>query len=252
MRKKIIAGNWKMNLTPDQASTLVRETWEEIQGIDGVDVVVCPPFICIPTVREILDEYSINMHLGAQNMHWEESGAYTGEISPVMLKFYGVSHVIIGHSERRQYFGETDQAVNRKVLSALSHDLTPIMCVGESLKERDDGHTKDVVVAQVKRGLFEVMKDVVRRVVIAYEPIWAIGTGKAASAEDAQEVASLIREVLSEIYDEDTSREIRIQYGGSVSPENISDFMSMPDIDGALVGGASIKSESYATLVRLA
>lgn len=241
-----------MNLTPDESVSLVEEVWERIKDLDRVEVVVCPPFICIPQVRELLDSKMICVHLGAQNMHWEESGAYTGEISPIMLRFYGVTHVIIGHSERRQYFGETDQAVNRKVLSALSHDLTPIMCVGESLKERESGHTRDVVVTQVKRGLFEVPGNLARRVIIAYEPIWAIGTGKAASAQDAQEVAHLIREVLSELYDEGLSAEVRIQYGGSVSPENISDFMSMPDIDGALVGGASIKSESFAELVRLA
>ncbi len=250
MRRPIIAGNWKMNLLPDQAVALVENLWRLISSQDRVEVVVCPPFVDIPAVYGVIQGGNMDIRLAAQNMYWEESGAFTGEISPSMLLEFGVTHVIIGHSERRQYFGETDQGVNRKVRSALEHGLVPIMCVGETLKQREAGDTENVVVNQVKCGLFEVDVTRAKGLVIAYEPVWAIGTGKAATAEDAEEVTSLIRMAVSETLNAEIADTIRIQYGGSVNPENMSDFMAKPDIDGALVGGASLKAEEFSKIVR--
>jgi triosephosphate isomerase len=250
LRRPIIAGNWKMNLLPDQAVALVENLWRLISSQDRVEVVVCPPFVDIPAVYGVIQGGNMDIRLAAQNMYWEESGAFTGEISPSMLLEFGVTHVIIGHSERRQYFGETDQGVNRKVRSALEHGLVPIMCVGETLKQREAGDTENVVVNQVKCGLFEVDVTRAKGLVIAYEPVWAIGTGKAATAEDAEEVTSLIRMAVSETLNAEIADTIRIQYGGSVNPENMSDFMAKPDIDGALVGGASLKAEEFSKIVR--
>ena len=250
MRKPIIAGNWKMNMLVAQAVGLVTDLWELVSGADGVEVVVCPPFVDIPAVAEAMSVGGIGFGLGAQNMHWEESGAFTGEVSPVMLKEFGVTHAIIGHSERRQFFGETDQGVNRKVQSALAHNLVPIMCVGETLKQREAVETDNVVTGQVKRGLFEVAADDAAGVVIAYEPIWAIGTGKAATSEDAETVTKLIRATVEGLYGGQTAAVVRVQYGGSVTPANVSELMSMPDIDGALVGGASLKAQDFADIVR--
>ena len=250
MRRPIIAGNWKMNLLPDQAVALVENLWRLISSQDRVEVVVCPPFVDIPVVYGVIQGGNMDIGLAAQNMYWEESGAFTGEISPSMLLELGVTHVIIGHSERRQFFGETDQGVNRKVRSALEHGLVPIMCVGETLKQREAGDTENVVVNQVKCGLFEVDVTRAKALVIAYEPVWAIGTGKAATAEDAEEVTSLIRMAVSETLNAEIADTIRIQYGGSVNPENMSDFMAKPDIDGALVGGASLKAEDFSKIVR--
>lgn len=252
MRKPIIAGNWKMNLVPGQAVELVKGLWADISGYDEVEVVVCPPCIDLPAVSECMASGDIRIGLGAQNMHWEESGAYTGEVSPTMLLDLGVTHVIIGHSERRQLFGEKDQGVNRKVKSALEHGLVPIMCVGETLKQREAGETEDTVTGQVKCGLFELGPGEVSTVVVAYEPIWAIGTGKAATAGDAQEVIGLIRSVLSEQFGGQAAETLRIQYGGSVKPDNVSEIMAMPDIDGALVGGASLKADVFARIVKYA
>lgn len=251
MRKPVIAGNWKMNLSPDGAAGLVDGLWELISGQEGAEVVVCPPFVDIPKVSEIIRNKNMTIALGAQNMHWEESGAYTGEISPSMLLDLDVTHVIIGHSERRQFFGESDQGVNRKVKSALDHKLVPIMCVGESLKQREAGETEDTISSQVKCGLFEIEGDLLSTIIIAYEPIWAIGTGKAATENDAQEVIGMIRKTVAGILGEDVSAEIRILYGGSVTPDNIESFMSMEDIDGGLVGGASLKPGVFADIVRL-
>jgi len=250
MRKPLIAGNWKMNLLAKDAVSIVEKLWSLISDVNNVEVVICPPFIDIPAVSKIIREREMDILLGAQNMHWEESGAFTGEISPVMLLEFGISHVIIGHSERRQYFGETDQAVNRKVRSAIEHRLVPIMCVGESLKERETGQTEMVVNGQVKRGLFELTPEQVRMMVIAYEPIWAIGTGKAAKPEDASEVSSLIRKIVSEEFGEDTADNLRILYGGSVNSKNAGSFFSSPEIDGALVGGASLNPEDFSSIVR--
>ena len=250
MRRPIIAGNWKMNLLPGQAVALVDDLWGMISGQGSVEVVVCPPFVDIPAVSETIGSGKMDIGLAAQNMHWEESGAFTGEVSPTMLLKFGVTHVIIGHSERRQFFGETDQGVNRKVRSALEHGMVPIMCVGETLKQREAGDTENVIVSQVKCGLFEVDSTRANGIVIAYEPVWAIGTGKAATAVDAEEVISLVRRTVSETLNAEAADGIRIQYGGSVNPDNISEFMSQQDIDGALVGGASLKAEDFAKIVR--
>jgi triosephosphate isomerase (TIM) len=250
LRKPIIAGNWKMNMLPAEGVGLVNGLWKEIQGFAEVEVVVCPPFTDIEQVSRAIRDGSMSIGLGAQNMHWEDSGAFTGEVSPAMLLEFGVTHVIIGHSERRQFFGETDQGVNRKVKSALEHGLIPIMCCGESLKQRDAGETEGTVTNQVKCGLFELDDKQVSRVVIAYEPIWAIGTGKAATADDAEEVCAIIRATLQNDYDTGVADSVRIQYGGSVTPDNIGDFMAEKDIDGALVGGASLKPDVFARIVR--
>ena len=250
MRKPIIAGNWKMNLLPDQAVALVESLWELTADQDGVEIVVCPPFLDIPAVSEAIKRGDIKIGLAAQNMHWEDSGAFTGEVSPNMLLASGVTHVIIGHSERRQFFGETDQGVNRKVRSALDHGLVPIMCVGETSKQREAGETENVVAKQVECGLFEVDAALANALVIAYEPVWAIGTGKAATVGDAEVVVRMIRRTVSGALNADIADTIRILYGGSVNPENISAFMAKPDIDGALVGGASLKSEDFSRIVR--
>lgn len=250
MRKPIIAGNWKMNLLPGQAVELVAGLMESLAGQEEVEVVVCPPFIDIPAVSRAISEGGGGVAIGAQNMHWEESGAFTGEISASMLLDLDVTHVIIGHSERRQYFGETDQGVNRKVKVALSRGLTPIMCVGESLKQREAGETENVIENQVRRGFFEIEEAGAAKVVVAYEPVWAIGTGKAATAADADEVTGFIRRTVASLYGAGVSEAVRIQYGGSVTPANVAELMSMPNIDGALVGGASLKVDDFSKLVR--
>lgn len=250
MRRPIIAGNWKMNMLTGDAGKLVGDLWSEISTQDAVEAVVCPPFVDLPAVGRLISGEGMALGLGAQNMHWEESGAFTGEISPTMLLDLGVTHVIIGHSERRQLFGETDQGVNRKVASAFEHGIGPIMCCGETLKQREAGETEDVVGSQVRCGLFELDGARVSGLVIAYEPIWAIGTGVAASADDAQEVCGYIRGLVTDAYDADVAGALRIQYGGSVTPDNISELMSKEDIDGALVGGASLKAGFFSRIVR--
>jgi triosephosphate isomerase (TIM) len=250
LRTPIIAGNWKMNLLPDQAVGLVEGLWAELSGHAEVEAVVCPPFVDIPAVSMAIGEGGMSLGLGAQNMHWEDSGAFTGEVSPSMLLEFGVTHVIIGHSERRQLFGETDQGVNRKVKSALARGLVPIMCCGESLKQREAGQTESVVTNQVKCGLFELEAGQVQQVVIAYEPIWAIGTGKAATAADADEVCGMIRATLDGDFGGAIAEAVRIQYGGSVTPDNISELMATPNVDGALVGGASLKADVFSRIVR--
>ncbi|MCR4401272.1 MAG: triose-phosphate isomerase [Firmicutes bacterium] len=248
MRRRIIAGNWKMNKTRDEAVDLVEDLKGTLADVGDVEVVVCPPFTALDAVREALR--GSNIELGAQNMHWEEEGAYTGEISPLMLRSLGCMYVILGHSERRTYFGETDEAVNRKVKSAMANGLLPIICVGETLEERDAGRTEDVVVRQTKAALSGVKTNGAERIVIAYEPVWAIGTGRTASAEEANRVIHLIRQSVAEVFNERIAQEVRIQYGGSVKPQNIADFLGQPDIDGALVGGASLDSESFAAIVK--
>ncbi len=240
MRKKIIAGNWKMNKTPDEAVALVNEL-KPLVANDAVDVVFCVPAIdIIPCVAAAK---GTNIHIGAQNMYFQESGAYTGEVAPKMLTEAGVEYVIIGHSERREYFAESDETVNKKVLKAFEHGLTPIICCGETLTQREQGITIDWVRQQVKIAFLGVTADQAKTAVIAYEPIWAIGTGKVATSAQAQEVCAAIRACIGEIYDEATAAAIRIQYGGSVSGASAPELFSMPDIDGGLVGGASLKPD---------
>lgn len=240
MRKKIIAGNWKMNKTPDEAISLLNTIKDKINVAD-VDVVVCPPFVALPAVLEAVK--GSNIAVGAQNMHFEENGAYTGEVAPNMLTALGVKYVIIGHSERRQYFAETDETVNKKTLKALEHGLIPIVCVGESLEEREQGITIDLVRLQTKIALKDVKPEDAKKVVIAYEPIWAIGTGRTATSAQAEEVCKAIREVIAEIYSKEVAEEVRVQYGGSVNAANANELFNMANIDGGLVGGASLKEE---------
>ena len=240
MRKTIVAGNWKMNQTPKEALALCQLLKDKVDTKE-VDVVFCVPFVDLGVVLEALK--GTNIKVGAQNMHFAENGAYTGEISPNMLVEMGVEYVILGHSERRQYFGETNGSVNKKVKAALSHSLKPIMCCGETLEQRELGINIEFVRTQIKEGLFGISSTDVKKVVIAYEPIWAIGTGKTATSEQAQEVCFAIRQVLSELYSEEVAQEVQIQYGGSVNGKNAKELFSMSDIDGGLVGGASLKEE---------
>jgi len=240
MRKKIIAGNWKMNKTPSEATALAKSLAATC-NTDKADVVFCVPSIDIIPVLDAVN--GTNIEVGAQNVYFEDSGAFTGETSAIMLHDLGVKYVIIGHSERREYFGETDETVNRKVKKALATGLIPIVCVGESLTQREYGITIDLVRLQTKIAFNGVSADDAEKTVVAYEPIWAIGTGKTATSEQAQEVCKAIRQVLSEIYSMETAEKIRIQYGGSVNGANASELFAMPDIDGGLVGGASLKPE---------
>lgn len=229
-----------MNKTPKEALQLVNLLKNKV-NTDKSDVVFCVPYVDLITVIESVRD--TNIKVGAQNMHFENNGAFTGEISPVMLKEIGVEYVVIGHSERREYFAETNETVNKKVLKAIENKLIPILCVGETLEQREQGITIDFVRVQVKVGLKGVSSDDAKNVIIAYEPIWAIGTGKTATSEQAQEVCASIRQVIKEIYDNDTAESIRIQYGGSVSASNASELFGMKDIDGGLVGGASLKED---------
>src|SRR5690554_1332458 len=247
MRKAFIAGNWKMNKGLSEARDLVKGLKEELAGIKGIDIVVCPPAVDLTAVYGIIKDS--NIALGAQNMFWEESGAYTGELSGAMLKEAGVSYVIIGHSERRQYFKESDENVNKKVKAAFTYELKPIICVGETLEEREAGKTFDKVKTQVEADLEGLSKEQVQELVIAYEPIWAIGTGKTATAEDANQVIAYIRELLKEDFGKTADR-LRIQYGGSVKPHNVEELMAQPEIDGALVGGASLDVDSFSSIVK--
>ena len=239
-RKKIIAGNWKMNMTPSEAVALVNELKPWVVRDDG-DVVFCVPAIDIIPAMEAAK--GTNIQIGAENMYFEEKGAYTGEISPNMLNDAGVKYVIIGHSERREYFAETNETVNKKVLKAFEHGITPIICCGESLTQREQGITIDWIRQQIKIAFLNVTADQAKTAVIAYEPIWAIGTGKVATTEQAEEVCAAIRACIGEIYDEATAQAIRIQYGGSVSAASAPELFAQPDIDGGLVGGASLKPD---------
>ena len=239
-RKKIVAGNWKMNMTPSQAVKLVEELKPLVQNPD-VDVVYCVPAIDIVPVVEAVK--GTNVQVGAENMYVEEKGAYTGEIAPDMLVDAGVEYVIIGHSERRDYFKETDAFLNQKVKKAFEHNLTPILCCGESLEQREIGVTMDWIRLQIKSDLAGITAEQVQKMVIAYEPIWAIGTGKTATTEQAQEVCKGIRDCIAEMYDDATAQEVRIQYGGSVNAGNAAELFAQPDIDGGLVGGASLKAD---------
>jgi len=246
MRKPIIAGNWKMNNTVEEAVKLVNGLKDQVNDTD-VEVVVCCPFTALSEVKKAIGDSKLK--LGAQNMHYETSGAYTGEIAAPMLLELGVEYVILGHSERRQYFGETDELINKKVLQALDKGLKPILCVGETLDEREGEQTLHVVKTQTLAGLAGVTEAQMEQVVIAYEPVWAIGTGKTATAEEANQVIAYIREVIQEQYNDTISEIVRIQYGGSVKASNASEIMNEADIDGALVGGASLDAEGFLGIV---
>ena len=250
MRKPIVAGNWKMNKTVTEAVDLVTEMVPPLSGVTGVDVVVCPPFTALQAVGQALTDTSIV--LGAQNMHWEPSGAFTGEVAPIMLRDLYCHYVILGHSERRQFFGETDATVNRKVKAALDGGLRPIVCVGELLEERDGGRTAAVVESQVRGSLAGLPADAWGDIVIAYEPVWAIGTGRTATPAQAQEVHALIRSVIASLADDSVAHAIRIQYGGSMKPANAKELMAEPDIDGGLIGGAALEASSFVEIVKAA
>lgn len=247
----LIAGNWKMNMDLPEAKGLARgmiDQVDEPKGPKGVQVALCPPFVSLAAVHEVLRGTSIR--LGAQNMHHEEEGAYTGEISAGMLRSVGCDYVILGHSERRQYFGETDEGVNRKVHQAKAHRLIPIVCVGETLEEREAGREQSVVRRQVERGLEGLAADEADALVLAYEPVWAIGTGRTASPEQAQEMHAFLRELLRDLFDAEVAGRIQILYGGSMKPGNAAELLQQPDVDGGLVGGASLKADQFAAIVR--
>ncbi len=247
-RKPIIAGNWKMHKTRQQAADLANALAAQVGTYEAVEVVLCPPYTALETVGAAIR--GTRIALGAQNCHWADSGAYTGEIAPPMLVDVGCKYVIIGHSERRQYFAETDETINKKAQAAYRHGLIPIICVGETLEERQSGRTEDVITTQIKGCLSGLPSDKVAQSVIAYEPVWAIGTGQTATKEQAQEVHALIRKLVAEMFSPEVAEQIRIQYGGSVKPQNIRELMAQPDIDGALVGGASLEADSFASIVR--
>ena len=243
MRRKVIAGNWKMNVLPGEALEFVNNLAPIVKDTKN-EVIICVPFTDL--FYTLLAVQETNIHVGAQNMHWKESGAYTGEISPDMLKCINVEYVIIGHSERRQYFNETDETVNLKVKSALEHGLKTIVCVGESLEQKEAGNTEEIITSQVAKALEGLTLDDLSNTIIAYEPIWAIGTGKTATAEDANNSIKAIRNKIKELFNTD---DVTILYGGSVKPENAKELFSMSDIDGGLVGGASIKAETFGKIV---
>ena len=244
MRMPIVAGNWKMNTTPSEATELVKAMKKKLNDITGIEKVLCPPFVSLAIVKELIKGTTIK--LGAQNIHYERSGAYTGEISPVMLTGL-CEYVIIGHSERRAYFKESDSVVNKKIQAALDAQLTPILCVGESLEQNEAGETIEVVTRQVKAALKGI--ESLKGTVIAYEPIWAIGTGKAARGDQANAVSAVIRSVISQLYGDSIAQEMRIQYGGSVTAANVAEFTGQPEIDGGLVGGASLKAAEFIGIV---
>ncbi len=246
MRIPIIAGNWKMYKTSAEALDFIEKIKEPLKGTE-VEIVLCVPYTLLAPIKEAVK--GTNIKVAAQNVHWEEQGAFTGEISPLMLKDIGVDYCVIGHSERRQLFNETDETVNNKAFSVLKHGIKPIVCVGETLKQRENGETERLIRSQVMNALKGIDSDEVKKVVIAYEPIWAIGTGKTATAQQANQVAFRIRETLRELYGEDICSEVRIQYGGSVKPGNIEEIMDQEDIDGALVGGASLNANDFIQIV---
>ncbi|WP_144461290.1 triose-phosphate isomerase [Siminovitchia fortis] len=247
MRKPIIAGNWKMHKTMEEAVDFTEKVKGLVPSNAQVDTVICAPFLFLDRLVKEVNGY--NVKIGAQTMHYEEKGAFTGEVSPAALKGIGVSHVILGHSERRELYNETDNSVNKKVLSAFRYGMIPIVCVGESLEQWENGETNEHVGNQVKRALQGLTEEQVKCLVIAYEPIWAIGTGKSSTAEGADEVCGHIRQVIENNFSKEAADAVRIQYGGSVKPENIRDFISCPNIDGALVGGASLDPDSFLALL---
>ena len=251
MRKVMIAGNWKMNKTFSEGVELALALNEELKdGTGDVEVVVCPPAVDLKGVAEVIEQNDAPFGLGAQNVYWEEAGAYTGEISADMLVELGVTYVIIGHSERRQYFGETDQTVNARVKAALQKGLKPIICVGETLEEREGGKVEEVLVRQTTEALKDIAEAELMNIVVAYEPVWAIGTGKTATAEVANDTIKIIRDTIAKLYSKKTAEEIvRIQYGGSMNPKNVKELMAMPEIDGGLIGGASLKAPDFSLVV---
>jgi triosephosphate isomerase len=248
MRKPIIAGNWKMYKTIPEARKLVSELLSELGEETQVEIVFCPPYTALAAVKELLQNTPYG--LAAQNLHWKAEGAYTGEVSPQMLKDAGCDYVVIGHSERREYFGETDANVNLKAKAALNAGIKPIICVGESLAEREAGETESLIRRQTEAALSGLNPADIPQIVIAYEPIWAIGTGKSSNGEDANHVIGLIRKTVAGLFGAEAASQMRIQYGGSVKPENIKEFMDQPEIDGALVGGASLKTDSFMKIIR--
>ena len=247
MRKIIIAGNWKMNKTASEAAALANEIVPLAGDVDAVDVVLCPPFLSLPTVTSAVKASKIRT--GAQNVFWEDSGAFTGEVSADMILDVGAAFVILGHSERRQYFGETDETVNRRLKKSLEKGLNPIVCIGETLEQREADETETVIETQVKQGLAGIPDADMRKTVLAYEPVWAIGTGKTATPEQANDVHAFIRKILTGMYSRDTADAVRIQYGGSMKPENADALLGQPDIDGGLIGGASLKAGPFAEIV---
>lgn len=247
MRKPIIAGNWKMYKTFDEAAEFVEAIVDQIPSNDKVDAVICAPSLYLSTLVDIAEES--DLAIGAQTMHYEQQGAFTGEISPSQLASIPIDYVIIGHSERRQYYNETDDAVNKKVMAAFAHSIVPIVCCGETIEERESGSTEQKITEQVTIALQGLTAEQVEHLVIAYEPIWAIGTGKTATADDANAVCGAIRQVIENLYSADTAQKVRIQYGGSVNPDNITELLSKEHIDGALVGGASLQVQSYLKLL---
>ena len=249
VREAIIAGNWKMNKTPSEAAALINEMKPLVAKAD-CKVVLCVPFVDLDAALKASN--GSNIEIGAENCHFEKSGAFTGEVSPVMLKEMGVKYVIIGHSERRQYFGETDVTVNRRLKSALEEGLKVILCVGETLEQREQGITAELVAMQTKIALLGVSKEDAKNVIIAYEPVWAIGTGKTATSDQAEEVCAIIRNVIADIYDNETAQGMTIQYGGSMNAKNADELLSKVNVDGGLIGGASLKAEDFSIIVKAA
>ena len=249
LRKAVIAGNWKMNKTPEEAKVLLNEIAPLVKDAD-CDVIACVPYVDLCTSLEATK--GTNIKIGAENCHWAESGAYTGEISAKMLAAMGLEYVIIGHSERRQYFGETDVTVNKRVRAAINEGLTVILCVGEMLEDREFGITNELVAMQTKIALAGVTKEELSKVIIAYEPVWAIGTGKTATADQANEVCAAIRNVIADVYDKDAADAMTIQYGGSMNDANADELLSKEDVDGGLIGGASLVAEKFAAIVKAA
>ncbi len=247
MRTRIIAGNWKMHKTADEAKQFTEAVLAKLPKSDKVEAVICPPALYLQSLTELTK--GTDLHVSAQTMHEAKEGAFTGEVSPAMLQSIGVKHVVLGHSERREYYNETDETVNAKTKAAFEYGITPIVCVGETLEERENGSTVQIVSDQVTKAFQDVSAENAKVAVIAYEPIWAIGTGKTATAEDANEVCGAIRKHVETIYGADVANAVRIQYGGSVKPSNIEELLSMEHIDGALVGGASLEAESFLQLV---
>jgi len=248
MRKPIIAGNWKMNKTNKEAASLMNDIIFNVKKVQDVEIVVCPPYTALSDVNRMIKK--TNIELGAQDVYFEEKGAFTSKVSAEMLKDVGCTYVIIGHSETRQYFNETDVSVNKKIKTALKYRLNPIICVGESLKQREAGKTMPVIKSQLKGALKDITKRQMGSVVIAYEPVWAIGTGKTATPEQAQEVHYELRKLLIQLYGPDTAEGVRILYGGSVKPDNVKDLMAEEDIDGGLIGGASLDADSFSKIVK--
>jgi triosephosphate isomerase len=247
-RRPLIAGNWKMYKTPDESKETAKQLVRYVAEVRDVDMMIAPTFVALAAVYEAIKNSSVA--LGAQNLYWEAEGAYTGEISAPMLKSAGCRYCIIGHSERRQYFGETDETVNKKIRAAIKAELQPVFCVGESEKERESGQTLSILDKQIKKGLEELVSKQLESLIIAYEPVWAIGTGKTATDDQAQEVHRFIRSLVKDNFGQALADSIRILYGGSVKPANIESLMAMPDIDGALVGGASLSAESFSQIIK--